>query len=96
MNNSYLPEGLLSATPQNREYISSLSGLERAMNEGKILESTVILCDSQFRLHVDLYGIKGIIERDEVLYNRDDTEIKDIAIITRVGKPVCFKVISIE
>ena len=96
MNNTYLPEGLLSATPQNREYISSLSGLERAMNEGKILESTVILCDSQFRLHVDLYGIKGIIERDEVLYNHDDADIKDIAIITRVGKPVCFKVISIE
>ena len=96
MNNIYLPEGLLSATPQNREYVSSLSGLERAMNEGKILESTVLLCDSQMRLHIDLYGIKGIIERDEVVYNRDNSPTKDIAIITRVGKPVCFKVISIE
>lgn len=95
MNNVYLPEGLLSSTPQNREYISSLSGLERAMNEGKILESTVLLCDSQMRLHVDLYGIEGIIEREESLYNQG-APIKDIAVITRVGKPVCFKVISIQ
>ena len=96
MNNVYLPEGLLSATPQNREYISSLAGLERAMNEGKILESTVLLCDSQMRLHVDLYGIEGIIEREEALYNPGATPIKDIAVITRVGKPVCFKVVAIE
>ena len=96
MNNVYLPEGLLSATPQNREYISSLSSLERAMNEGKILESTVLLCDSKMRLHVDLYGIEGIIEREETLYNPGTTPIKDIAVITRVGKPVCFKVMAIE
>ena len=96
MNNVYLPEGLLSSTPQNREYISSLSGLERAMSEGKILESTVLLCDSKMRLHVDLYGIEGIIEREEALYNPGSAPIKDIAVITRVGKPVCFKVMSIE
>lgn len=96
MNNVYLPEGLLLSTPQNREYISSLSGLERAMNEGRILESTVLLCDNQMRLHVDLYGVEGIIEREESLYSREESPIKDIAVITRVGKPVCFKVISIE
>ena len=95
MNNVYLPDGLLIQSSQNREYISSLSGLERAMNEGKILESTVTLCDSQMRLHVDLYGIEGIIEREEALYNQG-APIKDIAVITRVGKPVCFKVMSIQ
>ena len=30
MNNKYLPEGMLYATSENKEYISSLSGLERA------------------------------------------------------------------
>ena len=96
MNNTYLPEGLLISTPENREYISSLSHLERAMNEGKILESTVLLCDNKMQLHVDLYGIEGIIEREESLYSQDGAKIKDIAVITRVGKPVCFKVISID
>ncbi len=95
MNNSYLPEGLLCSTPENREYISSLTGLERAMNEGRILEATALLCDSDMRLHVDLYGVRGIIEREDALLCRDGEKIKDIAIITRVGKPVCFKVMSI-
>ena len=47
-------------------------------------------------LHVDLRGIIGIIPKSEVCYTRDGEEVKDIAVITRVGKPVCFKVLSIE
>ena len=90
----YAPEGSLIRRAENREYISSLQGLERAMNEGRILESTALLCDSEMRLYVDLYGIRGIIERDEVLFCRRGEEPKDIAIITRVGKPICFKVLG--
>lgn len=96
MNNCYRPEGALLHTADNREYITSLSGLERAMNEGKILESTVLLCDSMLRLHVDLYGIRGIIEKEEAVFCRVGETVKDIAIITRVGKPVCFKVMRID
>lgn len=94
--NNYYPEGMRLGTPENREYISSLSGLEKAMAQGKILESTAIICDRNMNLHVDLYGIEGIIERSETVLCREGEEIKDIAIITRVGKPVCFKVISID
>jgi len=93
MLNNYLPEGSLYGTSENREYISSLQGLERARNEGKILEGVVTKCDSQtLDLHVDLYGIDGIIRREEAVF---EDEIKDIAIITRVGKPVAFKVMQI-
>lgn len=95
MSNSYRPEGCLINTPENREYISSLSGLERAMMCGKILEANAILCDERSRLLVDLYGVRGFIEREECVYCRGGESIKDIAIITRVGKPVCFKVMSI-
>ena len=96
MNNIYAPEGILSSLPENKEYISTIQGLEKAKNEGRILESTALLCDSDMRLHVDLYGVEGIIEREEAMYSPRGESIKDIAIITRVGKPVCFKVISIE
>ena len=96
MNHTYLPEGALLSSAENREYLSSLSGLIRAMNEGAILESTVLLCDSALCLHVDLYGIRGVMERSEVVFCRPGEELKDIAVITRVGKPVCFKVIGIE
>ena len=93
MSNKYLPEGSLICTSENKEYVSSLAGLEKARQEGKILEGVVNLCDSQtLELHIDLYGIEGVIERDECLYG---AQVKDIAIITRVGKPVAFKVMQI-
>lgn len=94
MKNAYLPEGSLLNTSENQEYISSLSGLERAFLEGKILESTVLFCDSAFRLHIDLNGIIGIMEKEETLFCRYGETVKDIAIITRVGKPIAFKVIG--
>ena len=94
MTNSYAPEGALFGTRENREYISTRIGLERALNEGKILEATALLCDSKMRLHVDLYGMIGIIDRSEAIYTADQKQIKDIAVITRVGKPVCFKVMG--
>lgn len=96
MKNIYCPEGLLIDSKENTEYLSSLDTLERAMLEGKILESTVLLCDSSLTLHLDLGGIRGIIQKEECVWRRDGEALKDIAIITRVGKPVCFKVIGIE
>ena len=93
MTNRYKPEGSRISTIQNREYISSLSGLERALEKQIILEAPAILCDHNFNLHVSLGGgISGIIPRDECEFIRNNEEIKDIAILTRVGKPVCFKV----
>ncbi len=95
MNQKYLPEGLLYGTLQNAQYISSLQGLEKAMRDDKILEAPAVMCDSDMNLFVDLGEIRGIIPRNEVALCRDGEEIKTIAIITRVGKPVCFKVTSI-
>ena len=97
MINTYRPEGLLIGTPQNRELLSmGRAGLERAMEKGIIMESTALLCDADMNIHVDLRGAVGIIPRNEVCLCRNGDEIKDIAIITRVGKPVCFKVTAIE
>ena len=96
MSNVYKPEGALLASAENTESVSSLAGLERAMLSGKILEAPVLLCDNQMCLHVDLFGIDGIIEKNEVVYSPTGEPSKDIAVITRVGKPVCFKVLSIE
>ena len=96
MNHSYLPEGERIREADNREYLSSPAGLQRAMNEGKILESTVLLCDNALRLHLELGGMRGIMEREEAVLCRRGEELKDIAVITRVGKPVCFKVIGFD
>lgn len=95
--NEYKPEGLLIKTAKNFEYISSKAGLERALEKQIILEAPVILCDHNFDLHVELgAGVKGLMPRDEVEYSLDGETAKDIAILTRVGKTVCFKVIGFK
>lgn len=94
--NQYTPEGSLIKTFQNHELISSFKGLEKALDKQLILEAPVVLCDHNFNLHVSLgAGIKGIIPREEVQYSPKE-ETRDIAILTRVGKPVCFKVQGFE
>lgn len=92
----YKPEGTLIHTPENRSLTSSLAGLERAMLNGTILEETALLCDSELNLHFDLGGITGILPREECIWCRPGETNKDIAVITRVGKPVCFRVVGIE
>jgi small subunit ribosomal protein S1 len=64
------------------------------MNEGRILESTVLFCDSSMRLHIELGSFIGIMDRSEAVFCRPGENIKDIAVITRVGKPICFKIIG--
>lgn len=96
MDTSYLPEGWLQKNPDNAEALSNPESLRRAMEEGRILEANATLCDSRIRLHVDLGCMEGLIEREEALWCRPGESVKDIAVITRVGKPVAFKILRFE
>ncbi len=93
---TYSPEGTLLGGAENTAYTSSLRGLERAMAQGKILEGIVQMCDcTTMDLHLDLGGVHAVIPRQEAAYCHDGSPAKDIAVITRVGKPVCFTVLSV-
>ncbi len=93
----YYPEGLKLETTENKEYISSLAGLERAKQEGAVLEGMAVLCNNSLSLHVELgNGIRGVIPKEEVIWECSGSGVKDIAVITRVGKAVCFKVKEIR
>ena len=94
--NRYLPEGKLISSAENREALMLLSGSHRELVQGRILEAPVLLCDSEMNLIVDLGAIKGIIRKSEAAYIKAGESIKDIAVISRVGKPVCFKVMGFE
>ena len=96
MTELYYPEGHIIDTPENKEHLSNLCALEYAMNAGLILEANASLCDSNHNLLVDLGEFKATIPRLEAAYSIDGSETRDIAIITRVGKPVCFKIIAID
>ncbi len=93
---TYKPEGFISTGSDIREYYYSQNTLEKAAATGKILEARTTLCDSDFSLHVDLGSMKGKIPKKEAVYNVSGEDVKDIAVITRVGKIVAFKVIGFE
>ena len=66
------------------------------MNLGVILEGIGYLCDHDRHLHIKIGDIEGIIPRNECVYTAKGLPEKDIAIISRVGKPICFKITGIE
>ncbi len=90
--NKYCPEGELFMTPDNQSCIKSIYALQEAMLQGKILEARVLICDNDHDLHIDLPCAKGIIPREEGALGISEGTTKDIALITKVNKPVCFKV----
>lgn len=91
--NKFMPEGSLIASEENYSYIRNCDGLEKAIRDGVNLEAVAILCDHKLNLHVELGdGVKGIIPKEEILYPCFGKEPRDIAILTRVGKAVVFKV----
>lgn len=91
----YKPEGSLLNTEENLSYIQSAEGLRRAKETGRILEGRAVLCDNEHNLMVDLGGIRGIIPRTEAAMGIAEGTTKDIAIISRTGKPVCFQVMEV-
>ncbi len=94
----YYPEGVIFNSIDNTASISSISGLEEALIKGKILEARALVCDSEHNLIVDLPcpNVKAIIPRIEGAIGIDDGSTRDIALIAKVNKPVCFKVQRLE
>ncbi|MDR1631126.1 MAG: S1 RNA-binding domain-containing protein [Oscillospiraceae bacterium] len=94
--NTYLPEGRLLNTQENRAALASLAGIKDAMFHGTVLEGRALLCDKEHNLHVELGTMRGIIPRNECAMGIEDGSVRDIAIISRVNKPVMFKVLELE
>lgn len=94
--NEYKPEGLLIDTPQNKQKLSTVETLNSAYLNGDILESRAIICDSEHNLIVDLNVMEGIIPREHGAIGIKQGQTKDIAIISRVNKPVCFKILGFD
>lgn len=88
----FLPEGKRMATARNREILSSEPLLREAMERQTILEGRALLCDAQHNLSVDLGCMRGVIPREEGALGIRDGSVRDIAVISRVNRPVCFTV----
>lgn len=91
---NYLPEGFLP--PQQPAGLKNLAAAQEALQAGKILEARAVVCDSDHNLIVELGCMKGIIPREECALGISEGTTRDIAIISKVNKPVCFKITCIK
>lgn len=86
----FYPEGILIEKPENAGYFKSINALNDAFFEEKILEARAVICDAEHNLIVDMGCIKGIIPREEGALGIKEGRVRDIAIISRVNRPVSF------
>ena len=92
----YYPENYLIATQENKNILSSKAAIKEAFYSGRVLECRATVCDKDHNLHVDLGVMKGIIPRDEGAVGIDVGSVRDIAIISRVNKPVVCRIIDFK
>lgn len=88
----YRPEGHLIDTPENKAALKSIAALQDAFVHEKTLEARAWMCDSAHNLIIDFGFAKGIIPRSEGALGIEDGSVRDIAIISKVNKPICFKI----
>lgn len=88
----YLPEGDLIDTPENQAATATLTALMQAKEDGRLLEGRAVRCDVEHNLYVKLPCGEGLIPRTEGALGIAEGVTKDIVLITRVNKPVCFVV----
>lgn len=90
--NIFCPEGKLLGTEGNLKKTATPMSLTEAEAKEDILEGVAVMCDADHNLIVDLGCMKGIIPRNEGAIGIEEGTVRDIALITRVGKPVSFTV----
>lgn len=96
MTKRFPPEGRLLHTPENQAACASADGLKQAMETEAILEGTALLCTPEHDLVVSLGPYRGTIPREEAALGIAEGVTRDIAILSRVGKPVCFTVTGLS
>ncbi len=96
MMKGYFPEGWLGNTISNRKKTFTPLSITQSVQSGDILEADVLLCDADHNLIVNLGCMRGFVPRDEGAIGIKEGSVRDIALISRVGKPICFTVKSVE
>ena len=92
---NYYYEGKLSQTVEGGRLPDTLAALEEAMQKQSVWEGICYLCDSEQNLHIHLGEIEGIIPKNEGAEGVEEGKVKDIALISKVGKPIQFVVQNI-
>lgn len=92
----YPPEGGLHATAAVLAALASPDALARARAEGTILEAVASRCTAAHDLLFDLGCAAGVMPRAECALGVAEGDTREIAILSRVGKPTCFVVTELD
>lgn len=95
MSNLYLPEGRLLHRKENQLACQSLEALGRARDRETLLEGRALLCTPDHDLMVSVGPFTGRIPRQETALGIREGTAREIAILSRVGKPTVFTVTDI-
>lgn len=92
---TYLPEGYQTQYDMPVSF-HSIADAHEALSSHRILEARAVVCDAAHNLIVDLGCMKGIIPREECAIGIKEGTTRDIAILSKVNKPVCFRVTAVR
>lgn len=92
MTQIYFPEGIKLYEKENQNAVRSLEQLRLAQKQGTILEGLAVACTAEHDLIVELPCGRAVIPRVECARGIAEGTTRDIAILSRVGRPVSFLV----
>ena len=70
--------------------------LRAAMVSREILQSTALAFDTQRQLRFELGGVKAVMPFAQCADGAENGTVRDIAVLTRVGRPTCFVIESLD
>ncbi len=70
--------------------------LRAAIAGEEILQSTALAFDTQRQLRFELGGVRGVMPFAQCAEGADSGSVRDIAVLTRVGRPTCFVIEGLE
>ncbi len=74
----------------------SAAELHTAMANREILQTTALAFDTQRQLRFELGGVKAVMPFAQCADGAELGAVRDIAVLTRVGRPTCFVIESLE
>lgn len=96
LTTAYLPEGQWKDYGENPYPLDTLEGLYYCMEHQLVIQGTALLCNPQHHLLVAVGPWTGTIPRIECARGIQEGTTKEIAILTRVGKPVSCIITAID
>ena len=70
--------------------------LARCRQSAEVLQATALAFDTSRRLRFTLCGHRAYMEFEDCVAHAPGETVKDIAVLTRVGRPTCFVIVGTE